>query len=181
MAHESTDSIGTLMWYAVQTKPRQEDRAEVNIASLGTETLLPRLQRMADAGRGRRKRIEPLFPGYMFVRCDPAVVFHKIRYTRGVSKILGTPDGPSSIDDAIIDLIRSRIGDDGFVRMTSMLKPGDRVRVTAGPLKNFMGVFDPMTRPSKRIGLLLSVVNGPIRVAIDAAYVDKLAFARESC
>jgi hypothetical protein len=44
-------SFDNLHWYAVQTKPKQETRAEANLHRWGLETLLPRLREVRDAVR----------------------------------------------------------------------------------------------------------------------------------
>ena len=54
------------LWYAVRTKPRQEFRAQENLKRQGFCTYFPLLQ-----PAGRRKRTEPLFPGYLFLQEKP--------------------------------------------------------------------------------------------------------------
>jgi hypothetical protein len=54
-----------LCWYAVRTKPAQEDRAAAILAQRGVEVYLPLLKKKPRAGR---RDFEPLFPGYLFGR-----------------------------------------------------------------------------------------------------------------
>ena len=57
-------------WYVVQTRPHQEQRAEVNLARQGYRVWLP----VTERSRRQAKRIEtgyaPLFPQYLFVQLD---------------------------------------------------------------------------------------------------------------
>ena len=50
-------------------------------------------------------------------------------------------NGPTSIDDDIIQLIQLRVGEDGLVKLDNDLNEGDPVMIDAGPLKKLVGVF----------------------------------------
>jgi len=158
-------------WYAIQTRTKQEGRAAMNLASFGFFTFLPMIR------RPRRTSIAsgaaPLFPRYLFVRCDIARSVRQIRYTRGVANVLGTGEGPTSIDDAIIESIQSRIGKDGFVQVTDALEAGDPVEITSGPLKGLVGVFCSATSAAQRVVLLLNTVHSQLRVVVDTQVVHK--------
>jgi len=148
-------------WYAVHTKTHQEQRAAANIQSLGIETLLPRAGD-AHARDGAAKsgvRGQAFFPGYLFVKCDLGDEGRKIRYTRGVLTIVGTPNGAMPVDPSVIDLIRSRMGGDGVIQAARPLRIGDRVRITAGPLKNLVGILESPRNAADRVTVLLGTVN----------------------
>jgi transcriptional antiterminator RfaH len=165
-------------WYVVQTKPKQEARAEDNLSAWGVETFLPRIR-----GRVRglspstlATRVVPMFPSYLFVRFELEGMGQKVRYTRGVTKILGIESRPTAVDDGLVQVIRDRVGDDGCVKLVPpQLRPGDRVRITAGPLCDLIGIFDSTSSASARVSLLLLAINGQMRVTVDAALVEKLA------
>jgi transcriptional antiterminator RfaH len=162
-------------WYAVQSKAQQEQRAEMNLRSLGLETFLP----MTRSTTPRHEwttggRAQALFPRYLFVRCEIVPFAHKIRYTRGVTKILRTAEGPSIVADWIIMAIMDRVGDDGFVRLSRPLMAGDRVRVTSGPFKEFVGVFHATTGASERARLLLTAVNGNWKIVLNGELVERI-------
>jgi len=154
-------SEGRQCWYAVHTKTHQEQRAAANIQSLGIETLFPRAEdRPARDGSAKSAcRGQAFFPGYLFVRCDLAAAGRKIRYTRGVLMIVGTPNGAMPVDESVIDLIRSRMGGDGVVRVTRPLRIGDRVRIIAGPLKNLVGILESPWKTADRVTVLLGTLN----------------------
>jgi transcriptional antiterminator RfaH len=162
-----------LAWYAVLTKPKQEERAAVNLVGYGIETFLPMARR---AGRQRASSgTAPLFPRYLFVKCSMEALAPKIRYVRGISKVLGTEVGPTSVDESIIAAIQSRIGKDGTVQLTSLLEVGDHVEIISGPLKGFTGVFNAITTASERVILLLKAVSGQVRVSVNCGAIEKLS------
>jgi transcription antitermination factor NusG len=70
----------------------------------------------------------------MFARFDAGRMLRKVWFTRGVSKVIGFGDGPSPVEDEIIELIKSRVGKEGFVEFNEDLKRGDKVVIRDGPL-----------------------------------------------
>jgi transcriptional antiterminator RfaH len=169
MTHGSAATPHGEAWYAVRTKTCQEQRVEANLRNLGVRTLLPKLRRTDTRSNRRGSRIEPLFPGYIFVQCDIGASAHKIGYTRGVKYLLGDSTGPVSIDDEVIDLIASRVGEDGLVTIAPSFKVGDAVRVQSGPLQDLVGVFQAQLTPSERVVILLRTVSSYFRVILDAS------------
>lgn len=154
------------LWFVAQTKPRQEERAEANLLTLGVETFLPRTKE-PQTRRSRGSRIAPFFPGYLFVKCNVLAMLHKITYTRGIHKMLGNSGGPQPIDLEVIETIRQRIGDDGLVRIQPTFSEGDAVRVTCGPLADLNGIFHGYRRPADRAVVLLRTLTGCFRVVVD--------------
>jgi len=60
-------------WFVVQTKPRQEKTANLNLIRQGYETYCPDVvvkKRMKDKWV---EVVEPLFPRYLFLRSDPTL------------------------------------------------------------------------------------------------------------
>lgn len=154
-------------WYVLQSKPKQEYRADENLKAWSLETLLPQVRGSAGAARSH-SRVMPMFPGYLFARFDADEVLAKVRFTRGVSKIVGTPEGPSPVDDCIIAVLRERMDQSGIVQTTAALCVGDKVRIVGGPLADFMGVFERSATASHRITVLLSLLSAQVRVTVDS-------------
>jgi len=71
-------------------------------------------------------------------------------------------------------LIRSNIKEDGFVRIDEEVKPGDRVMVKDGPLKNFTGIFEREMKDTDRIRVLLETVNYQVHSEIEKDMVKKV-------
>ena len=165
----------TSVWWAIQCKPRQETRAQANLETSGVRTFLP-LTRAAGAVRSTRDapaKTEPLFPRYLFARCDGPGMTHRIRFARGVTRILGTGSAPTSVDESIISAIQQRVGADGCVPLRSALQPGDAVRIVEGPLKDFVGVLERSVTPDDRVRLLVAAVQGHWRVTVDGRCLER--------
>ncbi len=126
-----------LRWYAIYTKPNEEDRVGYNLMAWQVETFTPQLlKRRYNKFTGTHQNVaKPLFPRYIFARFRADQMLHKVCFTRGVQSVVSFGGKPASIDDEIIEMIRSRIGPDGFVRTSEELRPGDKVVIREGPLK----------------------------------------------
>ena len=76
-------------WFVVQTKPRQEKTAILNLIRQGYETYCPDVvvkKRMKDKWV---EVVEPLFPRYLFLRSDPTLRdMSPIRSTLNVTRIV---------------------------------------------------------------------------------------------
>src|ERR1043165_912531 len=163
-------------WYVVHTRPRQEDRTDSNLRTLGLEMLNPKLRvnKYNEFTGAPTRVVKPLFPGYIFACFCFSDFYHRIRFTRGVHSVLCFDNQPAPVDDAIIELVRSRVGTDGFVKPADDLKSGDEVRITDGRFRNLCGVFDREMPDADRVRILLNAVSFQAHVVVDRALVTKL-------
>lgn len=153
-------------WYAVQTKSKNEVRAEVNLRRWGVETLAPTIQERTRSRRASATyRVAPLFPNYIFARFCADLLASKVRLTRGVRRVVGFGEAATPIDDQIIDLIRSRLSEDGCIRLPEA-RQGDTVQIVSGPLASIAGVFEREMPARDRVVILLWTMGGDIRVHV---------------
>jgi transcriptional antiterminator RfaH len=164
------------LWYVLHTHPKQEDRACSNLRVLGAPIFNPKI-------RERRYKqftiipayvAKPLFPRYIFAQFKIGDLYHKVRFTRGVYGVVGFGNGPTSIDEEIIALIQSNLKEDGFVKIDDEIKPGDKVIVRDGPLKNFAGIFEREMKDTDRIRILLETVSYQAHIEIEKDMVKRV-------
>src|SRR5262249_5336741 len=148
-------------WFAIQARPAAETTAEFNLRSLSIETLLPLVRRpVRHATRTPRMVLRPLFPGYLFARFCAVVSLRAVKYSRGVSRVVGGLGQPWPVEDAIIADIRERIGPEGCVQLRERpFRMGDHVCITAGPLAGWSGVFDSDLSDSERVVILIETLQ----------------------
>ncbi len=155
--------MNSFNWYAVNTKPRQEDFAERMITQIGVETFYPKIN--------DRKS---LFPGYLFAKYNPIEHFRKIRYTKGVRDVVSYGYNPVPVDEGIINSIKLRIKN-GFVQISNdLFKKGERVIIREGLFKDFEGIFEDV-KDSERIIILLNLISYQARIVVEAEKVGKAA------
>ncbi|HZU30369.1 MAG TPA: transcription termination/antitermination NusG family protein [Candidatus Angelobacter sp.] len=168
------DPITQSFWYALATKPHQEDRAAENLTAWGIPTLAPKFH---DRQIGRKK---PLFPGYIFACFNMETMIQKIRFTRGIAYVVSFGGKPAEIGEEIILAISRRIGDDGSVLLGQTFKLGDPIIITSGPLRDLHGIFEKELSGSERVQILLATMACAGR-AETSRYDLKLSVATCAC
>jgi len=162
-------------WYAIHTKPKQEERTDENLRAWRVETFSPwlKVRRYDRLSKSTTYQIKPLFPGYIFARFNAQEMYHKVRFTRGVHEIVSFGGNPLPVDDEIIETVKARIREDGFVRLEEDFKKDDKVIIHEGPLKGFVGLFKRSMKDKERIMILLTTLKNQVWLDIDAAAVKR--------
>ena len=163
-------------WYLVHTRPKQEARAERNLRTLNIQTYVPMYQgKHLNNYTGAVSYVaKPLFPRYVFARFKIMALFHKVCFTRGVQDLVSFNNGPATVDESVIELIRAREEDNGLISLREELNPGDHVVIQAGTFSKLIAVFERAASDSDRVSLLLQTVGYHARLVIDRDMVRKL-------
>jgi transcriptional antiterminator RfaH len=163
-------------WYAIYTNPRQEVRAESNLKAWNIETYLPKIRESGcnDYDDIRKDVIKPLFLRYLFARFSFSTYGHRIRYTRGISDIVGFGEAPVPIDDEIIGLIRSRHDELGYVKLGDEIKTGDEIVVRDGIFKGIHGIFERNVGNSGRVIILQKAILFQAHIVIEKESIKKI-------
>lgn len=163
---------GDINWYAVQARPGGEEVARRSLESLALETFLPKARRERCVRGALRSAVRPLFPGYLFARFTPAHALHRVRYSRGVRRVLSAGLTPLPVEDDLIADIRARLGDDGCMRLQARAwQPGEAVRVQEGPLQGWSGIFERELDDRRRVVILLEAIQ-QARVVLEARLLE---------
>lgn len=160
-------------WYAIRTKPREEERADVNLRSWQVQTFAPKVRELCSSAFGKRYVSKPLFSSYIFARFDASKQLHNINHTRGVQKVVSFGDSPTPINDRIIDFIKERIDEDGFIQLGEDLKYGDKITIKFGPFKNLVGIFEKRIKETDRVKILLNTVTYQSHLLIEREMIER--------
>jgi transcriptional antiterminator RfaH len=163
------------LWYVIQTKPGNEERAKTNLDNQGIQTFLPLFENRQYCNGKIIPRIQPLFPNYFFAKIDLELHYYKVKWTRGINKILGNGNLPTSVSEIVVQTIKDRSGKDNIVKLEDKLKDGDVVQVTSGPFKNLSGIFKKMISGKGRVKILLSLIGVDVPVQISKWQIKKVA------
>lgn len=154
-------------WYLLQCKPRQDLRALEHLDRQGFECLCPTL-RVETVKAGKLKQlVQPIFPGYLFVRLHAQDNWTALRSTRGVSRIVGFSGQPCRVPNHIIEHLMQRGASSPEL---PALIPGDRVQVKLGPHAELEAIFLAMDG-DERVTLLLNILNREQQVRVSLAQV----------
>src|SRR5215471_1605047 len=92
-------------WYCARTKPKHEHIAAANVnRQLGLDVFNPRLRVERSTSRGLVRVLEPLFPCYIFLRCDSAA-WNDVRYVTGVSSLVHFGGRVAAVPDPVIEAL----------------------------------------------------------------------------
>lgn len=161
-------------WYAVNTKPREELLAQMNLQRLGVDAFLPRLKQQKVIRRRWQTVIGPLFPGYIFARFNIDTHFRAVNYARGVRRVVTFGSVPAAVDEAIIEAIQSQLHEGYVILRPTSLKPGQVVRIHDGPFQGLQAVFERELSDQQRVVLLLQTLSYQARVVVDLKHVVNL-------
>jgi transcriptional antiterminator NusG len=157
-------------WFAVWTRSRHEQVVRDQLERKHFDAFLPTITRWS-RWKDRKKKIDwPLFPGYCFVRFDPADTLPILKCT-GVVNIVSFEGKPASIPEYELESIRVLVGSDLQFDPCPMIHEGMMVEVAYGPLRGVIGRL--MRKDAQRARLVLSVnlIGQAVSVEVDAADV----------
>jgi transcriptional antiterminator RfaH len=175
LLNDSKNQIAPRSWYVIHTKPGNECRVEANLSNQEMEVFLPRLETFQYAHGKMVQKIKPLFPNYLFAKLDMDVHYYKVKWTRGVSKILGVGNEPLPISEKVIQTIKARRGENNLVKLNDGLEEGNIVQFTSGPFRDLLGVFDKEMSDGKRVKVLLSLIGVDVAVQVSRWQIKKVA------
>ena len=170
------DASGELQWYAIQTKPKHECRAEQNLRVMEFETFAPAIYERSQLKIGIQTgyRNAPLFPGYIFARFVTEQHLWRIRRTSGVHDVVSFGNGPARVDDDVIALLRARVAEMATRGPVPPFVPGEHVMIQDGPLRNLVGIFEREMNGCERVAVLLSAIHGRACAVIDLRSLAKV-------
>jgi transcriptional antiterminator RfaH len=162
-------------WFAVYTKPRQEQIALEHLERQAFRCFLPMALNPYQRRSQRNPRIEPLFPRYLFLNADADhQSLAPVRSTRGVCTLVRAGMQLIEVPQGIIDAIRQRMdAGTGLVQLEPVpVEVGDKVRVFDGPFAGIEGVFR-QRKGRDRALLLISMLGTQSTVEVDALLLQK--------
>lgn len=168
--HAAMPPVGS--WLLVQSKPRAEAVAQLQLANQGFVCFAPRLRRCTPGPEGMRERIEPMFPRYLFVQATARQSdWSVVRSTRGVSALVRfgarLAEVPATTVQRLLDW-RVPGCADLLVPPPARFRSGQRVRVTDGPLAGLSGVF-AASCGEQRVRVLLDLLGKQAAVDLHPA------------
>ncbi len=171
---QKTKPSNSGQWFVVQTKPRQEERAQYFLAQKGFKVYLPKMEVVSMRGFRRILTQKALFPNYIFAYFNQAESLAHVRWTEGVAKILPVSNRPQSVDDEIVEGIMRLAPKKGAIRRSS-LKRKDKIRIARGPLKDLLGIFENWSSDRGCVRVFLSLVNYQASVELHHSMVEKIS------
>jgi len=162
-------------WYVIQTKPKKEEEATSYLSTKGVEIFSPLMETFATRNAKLTKELKPLFPSYIFGKFDLEQNYPLVRWARGVKCVLGLGGYPTSVSEEVIEIIRKRTDEGGIVRGVRRFEPNDVIRVTSGPLKDLLGIFERWVSDTERVRILLNLIGYQPNIELHYSMIEKVA------
>ncbi|MBN4046397.1 transcriptional activator RfaH [bacterium AH-315-P15] len=162
-------------WYLAQIKPNSFRIAERNLKQQGFNVFNP-TQNETRKRTGRFVSVvRPLFPGYLFLSFDPkSAPWRAINSTYGVSRLVTLGQtAPKPLPSKLIAGLMLRCDEAGRLLPTTVLQPGDEVRVMSGPFADFVTKVESIAA-DQRIWVLLDIMGRDAKVAVSAEALQKV-------
>lgn len=160
-------------WYLLQAKPKQHDKALRNLIILQYECFSPNITINKLTNGVQRSSIEPLFPGYIFIKLKTDCNWVGIALTRGVSKFVRFGAYPTKINNGIINAIKLSLpGYEAIIHDHNTLKKGDLVRIKESAFADFEGVFE-CNIGSYRSAILIRCLEKTHRLVVNTDLLEK--------
>lgn len=162
-------------WYVVQTKPRQEQRALLNLERQGFPCYLPTRAKKKLKNKISSVEYEPLFTNYLFIQLDlstTAKSWTPVKSTLGVSRLVGFGTQPLSVDPQLIEIIQSYETDLSNQNPEPLFSTGQKVTVTDGPFKGIEAVFQLEDGDARSI-VLIDILGKQTRLQVATSSLCK--------
>ena len=152
-------------WYAARTEPRTEFLAADELTRDGIQVFFPRVK--LPQPRTNQAYI-PLFPGYLFLRCDPEA--ERWPSFRPAHRIIGwvrfggeIPWLPDEVIEALMEQSEAINRQGGLWRR---FQAGEKVQVVSGHLEGLAEVVKDAKSPQARVQVLLEFMGRLVKAHV---------------
>ena len=163
-------------WYLIYTKQNKELYAKSQLENQKIEVYLPLFMGTKKHARKITYTKKAFFPRYLFVNLDTETTrMQVVNFTYGVSRIVVFEEKPVKVSVNIINSLKEREDENGFIRFSSaeLIKIGNKVIINDGPLAGITGIYKGMS-DKNRIKVLLDFMGRALTVPLNNNWVSSL-------
>ncbi|HID52105.1 MAG TPA: hypothetical protein EYP41_08715 [Anaerolineae bacterium] len=157
-------------WYSLYTKANAEYKVASYLREHGIEVYLPEI--CVSVQKPVQKL--PFFPCYIFAQLDLTDGNPTLwRWTPGLRRLVSYGDRPIPLPPELINVMKHKLAQNNDVAgAVHSFQIGDMVRITEGPFKDMLAVFDGPMTPSKRVQVLLTTMGQYLRLRLDPVSLE---------
>jgi transcriptional antiterminator RfaH len=158
-------------WYVAQTLQHREKLAQLHLRLQGFRSFFPRFRKTVRHARKLHDVVAPVFRGYIFVIFDAERDrWRSINGTLGVARLLTAASQPVPVPAGVVEALIGALDSSGLVMLGTDLKPGEAVRIVAGPFAGGLGVLERLDARG-RVRVLLNIMGGQATLVINRAHL----------
>jgi transcriptional antiterminator RfaH len=153
----------------VQSKPRKELFAGLNLENQGFQVFLPKIRKIVHHARRSRRVEAALFPSYLFVALDLSWQrWRSVSGTFGVSHFVKDGNRPLPAPRGLVEELIATADRAGVVDLRQSLTCGDDVRLLDGPFAGQIGRLMNLDEVG-RAGVLMNILGAPRQISVAAS------------
>jgi transcription antitermination factor NusG len=115
--------------------------------------------------------VAPFFPRYLFVVLDlMRDRWRSINRSIGVASLIMQGDLPQPVPIGVVETLQSLMDGRGQLNFEKSFRVGDRVRLTAGPLAERLGICARLD-DSGRVRVLLEIMGSQVPVQVESRHL----------
>ena len=166
-------------WYVIHTYSGYENKVKANlekaVENRGLQDLIfeikvPMEEQIEEKDGKKKAVMRKIFSGYVMIKMiitDDS--WYVIRNTRGVTGFVGPGSKPVPLSD---NEVRSMGVENIPIRLDAEI--GDNVRVTKGPLENFIGSIEEIFPEKQKVRVLVSMFGRDTPVELEYNQIQKI-------
>jgi len=164
-------------WYVIHTYSGYENKVATTIEKAVENRKLQDLihavkipvEKVIEITNNQEKEVErKIFPGYVLVKMVMSDdTWYIIRNIRGCTGFVGPGSKPVALTDAEVEAL----GIDKQAEIALNYQVGDNVKITAGPLENFIGVVDLIETDKNLVRVVVSMFGRETPVELELTQV----------
>ena len=155
-------------WYTAQVKPNSYKIAEQSLNRQGFNVFYPKHKITRRIGAKFREKLQPLFPGYIFVEESKiSAPIAKVNSTRGLIRVINSNSKPWQTPTSFIEDLKARCDSRHILMQISreQLSVGQKVLIHSGPFTEYVAYIEKIDE-KKRIWVLLQLAENTKPVVI---------------
>lgn len=162
-------------WYLLQTRINQHHKALQNLINQDFNCFSPNIATKSNLKKVSDNRIEPLFPGYIFIRLGENCNWTAAQSTRGVSRFVKFGLYPAKVPDTVVNQIKSDLSRYANKKENiSTFKPGDRVSIVNSSFDCYDAIFKCRAGNNRSI-ILINILEQMREIEISSELVQSLS------
>ena len=144
-------------WFALQTKPRQEFKAEKQLKQLNIKNYLPVVLKKNKWSDRVKEIFEPIIRGYIFIKADERERLLALEQI-SISKCLFDQGKPAVIPDWQIENLKKMLKVESEYFVYEGLVIGTKVEIVEGPFSGVIGVIQS-TSEKRMFAVSIELLN----------------------
>ncbi|MCB0747892.1 MAG: UpxY family transcription antiterminator [Ignavibacteriales bacterium] len=164
---ENSEISDNRHWYALYSKPRHEFKAEIQLQNAGIEYYLPKITRIKQWSDRKKKVVEPLFSGYIFIRGN-----EKDRLTAleqyAIVRTIFFKGQPAIVPDWQIENLQKMLEKGEDISVSDKIAVGSKVKIISGPFKDVEGIVYENKNQEKMLAITIDLLRRSVIVRIPA-------------